>query len=152
MVACTRSGHEVIVVSGNEQAVVPVHRVVPVDATGAGDQFAAGFLYGIATGQSLATCGHMGCVAAAGVISPHGAPGETDLRGAVPERGVSSEVAGGAAPRFAPRDICEQMDGEGGVRPPQCRHVLAARAGLKTGPFRSGGAPYSSVHKYPREG
>lgn len=80
MVACTRSGHEVIVVRGDEEAVVPVHRIVPVDATGAGDQFAAGFLYGIATGQNLATCGRMGCVAAAEVISHYGARPETDLK------------------------------------------------------------------------
>jgi sugar/nucleoside kinase (ribokinase family) len=80
MVACTRSGHEVIVVRGDEEAVVPVHRIVPVDATGAGDQFAAGFLYGIATGQSLAICGRMGCVAAAEVISHYGARPETDLK------------------------------------------------------------------------
>ncbi len=80
MIACTRSGHEVIVVRGDEQAVVPVNRIVPVDATGAGDQFAAGFLYGIATGQSLATCGRMGCVAAAEVISHYGARPEADLK------------------------------------------------------------------------
>ncbi len=80
MIACTRSGHEVIICRGDEQAIVPVHRIVPVDATGAGDQFAAGFLYGIATGQSLFTCGRMGCVAAAEVISHYGARPETDLK------------------------------------------------------------------------
>lgn len=80
LVACTRSGHDVIVVRGDEQAVVPVRRVVPVDATGAGDQFAAGFLYGLATGQSLAVCGRMGCVAAAEVISHFGARPEADLK------------------------------------------------------------------------
>ena len=80
LVVCTRSGHDVIVVRGEEQAVVPVRRVVPVDATGAGDLFAAGFLYGLATGQSLATSGRMGCVAAAEVISHFGARPETDLK------------------------------------------------------------------------
>jgi sugar/nucleoside kinase (ribokinase family) len=60
--------------------VVPVNRIVPVDATGAGDLFAAGFLYGIANGQSLATCGRMGCVAAAEVISHYGARPEADLK------------------------------------------------------------------------
>ena len=80
LIACTRSGHDVIVVRGEEQAVVPVQRVVPVDATGAGDLFAAGFLYGIATGQSLAVCGRMGCVAAAEVISHYGARPEADLK------------------------------------------------------------------------
>ncbi|WP_095588426.1 adenosine kinase [Actibacterium ureilyticum] len=80
LVVCTRSGHDVVLVRGEEEAVVPVNRVVPVDATGAGDQFAAGFLYGFATGQSLATCGRMGCVAAAEVISHFGARPEADLK------------------------------------------------------------------------
>ncbi len=80
LVVCTRSGHDVIVVRGDEQAVVPVRRIVPVDATGAGDQFAAGFLYGMATGQALSVCGRMGCVAAAEVISHFGARPEADLK------------------------------------------------------------------------
>ncbi|MEY4982867.1 MAG: hypothetical protein RIR62_1133 [Pseudomonadota bacterium] len=79
-VVCTRSGDEVIVLRGDERAVVPVNRVVPVDATGAGDQFAAGFLYGLATGQTLATAGRMGCVAAAEVISHFGARPEADVK------------------------------------------------------------------------
>ncbi|MDR7123597.1 adenosine kinase [Pseudotabrizicola sp. 4114] len=80
LVVCTRSGHDVILVRGEERAVAPVKRIVPVDATGAGDQFAAGFIYGMATGQSLATSGRMGCVAAAEVISHFGARPETDLK------------------------------------------------------------------------
>jgi len=88
LIACTRSGHDVIVVRGEEQAVVPVRRVVPVDATGAGDQFAAGFLYGIATGQNLATCGRMGCVAAAEVISHYGARPEADLKALFRKEGL----------------------------------------------------------------
>ncbi|GLS85739.1 adenosine kinase [Cypionkella aquatica] len=79
LVACTRSGDEVIVIRGEERAVVPVRRVVPVDATGAGDQFAAGFLYGIATGRSLEISGRMGCVAAAEVIGHFGARPEANL-------------------------------------------------------------------------
>lgn len=79
-VVCTRSGDEVIVLRGAERVHVPVNRVVPVDATGAGDQFAAGFLYGMATGADLARAGRMGCVAAAEVISHFGARPEADLR------------------------------------------------------------------------
>ena len=88
LIACTRSGHDVIVVRGDEQAVVPVRRVIPVDATGAGDLFAAGFLYGIATGQSLAICGRMGCVAAAEVISHYGARPEADLKALFRKEGL----------------------------------------------------------------
>ena len=80
IVVCTRSGDEVILLRGEERTVVPVNRVVPVDATGAGDQFAAGFLYGLATGQSLDVSGRMGCVAAAEVISHFGARPETDVK------------------------------------------------------------------------
>lgn len=80
LVVCTRSGHDVVLVRGDEEAVVPVRRIVPVDATGAGDQFAAGFLYGMATGQSLEVCGRMGNTAAAEVISHFGARPETDLK------------------------------------------------------------------------
>ena len=79
-VVCTRSGDEVIVLRGGEKVHVPVTRVVPVDATGAGDQFAAGFLYGLVTGADLATAGRMGCVAAAEVISHFGARPEADMR------------------------------------------------------------------------
>jgi len=80
LIVCTRSGQDVVLVQGAERASVPVNEIVPVDATGAGDQFAAGFLYGYATGQSLETSGRMGCVAAAEVISHFGARPETDLK------------------------------------------------------------------------
>jgi sugar/nucleoside kinase (ribokinase family) len=88
VVVCTRSGDEVILVRGDETVTVPVHRVVPVDATGAGDQFAAGFLYGLATGKPLAVSGRMGCVAAAEVISHFGARPETDLQALFRKEGL----------------------------------------------------------------
>ena len=80
LVVCTRSGSDVLLVREGETVSVPVKKVVPVDATGAGDQFAAGFLYGYATGQPLDVAGRMGCVAAAEVISHYGARPETDLK------------------------------------------------------------------------
>ncbi len=80
LIVCTRSGADVVLIRGDERAEVPVRRVVPVDATGAGDQFAAGFLYGLATGQSLKVAGRMGCVAAAEVISHFGARPEADVK------------------------------------------------------------------------
>ena len=88
VVVCTRSGDEVILVRGDETVTVPVRRVVPVDATGAGDQFAAGFLYGLATGQPLAIAGRMGCVAAAEVISHFGARPETELKALFRKEGL----------------------------------------------------------------
>jgi sugar/nucleoside kinase (ribokinase family) len=88
LVVCTRSGDDVLLVSGDESARVPVRRIVPVDATGAGDQFAAGFLYGFVTGQSLETAGRMGCVAAAEVISHYGARPEADLKSLFRKNGL----------------------------------------------------------------
>ena len=88
LVVCTRSGHDVVLVQGDEEAVVPVNEIVPVDATGAGDQFAAGFLYGFATGQSLEVSGRMGCIAAAEVISHFGARPERDVKALFREAGL----------------------------------------------------------------
>lgn len=80
MVVCTRSSHDVVLVRGEETVTVPVNPVTPVDATGAGDQFAAGFLYGLATGAPLQAAGRMGCIAAAEVIGHYGARPERDVR------------------------------------------------------------------------
>jgi sugar/nucleoside kinase (ribokinase family) len=79
-VICTRSGEDAILIHGDERVAAPVHRVVPVDATGAGDQFAAGLIYGLAIGAPLAAAGRMGCIAAAEVIGHVGARPEQDVR------------------------------------------------------------------------
>ena len=50
-----------------------------VDTTGAGDLYASGFLYGLSRGLSLATCGRLGALAAAEVISHVGARPATPL-------------------------------------------------------------------------
>ena len=80
LVACTRSGDGVTIVADGSRTDVGVQRIVPVDATGAGDGFAAGFLYGLATGQDMQTCGRMGCTVAGEVIRHIGPRAETDLR------------------------------------------------------------------------
>ena len=54
--------------------------MTPVDATGAGDQFAAGFIYGLATGRDLGTCGRMGNLCAAEVISHVGPRPQVDMK------------------------------------------------------------------------
>jgi sugar/nucleoside kinase (ribokinase family) len=72
--ALTRGAHGSVVISGEEMHVIdaePVDRLV--DTTGAGDQYAAGFLYGLTHGHKLATCGRLGSMAAAEVISHYGA-------------------------------------------------------------------------------
>jgi sugar/nucleoside kinase (ribokinase family) len=88
IVVCTRSGDPVILISGGERVEVPVHRVVPVDATGAGDQFAAGFLYGLSTGRDMETCGRMGVIAAAEVIGHMGPRPKADVRELFAEAGL----------------------------------------------------------------
>lgn len=78
-VICTRSGDDAILIREGERVTAPVHRVVPVDATGAGDQFAAGLIYGLARGLPLQVAGRMGCIAAAEVIGHIGPRPESDL-------------------------------------------------------------------------
>ena len=68
IVVCTRSGAPVLVQQGETVIEIPVKPVTPVDATGAGDQFAAGFLFGLALGRPLDVCGAMGVIAASEVI------------------------------------------------------------------------------------
>ncbi|MEO0912138.1 MAG: adenosine kinase, partial [Pseudomonadota bacterium] len=68
LVVCTRSGEDVVLIEGDARVEVPVDTVTPVDATGAGDQFAAGFLYGLTSGQNLRDCARIGGLAAAEVI------------------------------------------------------------------------------------
>jgi sugar/nucleoside kinase (ribokinase family) len=80
MAALTRSAKGSIVLAGTEVHVIdaaPVARVV--DTTGAGDLYAAGFLYGLTQGRDPATCGRLGSVAAAEVISHVGARPEVPL-------------------------------------------------------------------------
>ena len=79
IVVCTRSGDGVTLVREGERVDVPVKKIVPVDATGAGDQFAAGFLYGLSKGRDLATCGKMGNLCAAEVISHIGPRPQKDM-------------------------------------------------------------------------
>lgn len=60
---------------------VPAEPVAKVlDTTGAGDLYAAGFLYGYTNGASLPECGRLGSIAAAEVISHVGPRPLVDLR------------------------------------------------------------------------
>ena len=51
-----------------------------VDSTGAGDLYASGFLYGLIKGLDLKTCGEIGSLAAAEVISHTGARPQASLQ------------------------------------------------------------------------
>ncbi len=87
--AITRSEKGCVVVYGSEVHVIdacPVEKVV--DTTGAGDQFAAAFLYGLTHDKSLADCGRLGCLAAAEVISHYGARPEVSLKALAKSAGL----------------------------------------------------------------
>jgi len=76
----TRGASGAVAVSADERAEVPAHHVAQViDTTGAGDLFAAGFLFGHVRGKSLAECLKMGAICAAEIISHYGARPEADL-------------------------------------------------------------------------
>jgi sugar/nucleoside kinase (ribokinase family) len=85
--ALTRGSKGSVVVAGDEVHVVdcePVSHVM--DTTGAGDAFAAGFLWGYTRGLDPARCAHAGGIASAEVISHMGARPEEDLRVLVADR------------------------------------------------------------------
>ena len=64
--ALTRSERGAVIVARDEVHVVDAHPVGEVvDTTGAGDQFAAGFLYGLTHGYHLGTAARLGALAAA---------------------------------------------------------------------------------------
>jgi sugar/nucleoside kinase (ribokinase family) len=88
IVACTRSGEPVWIWAGEQRIEVPVQTVTPVDATGAGDQFAAGFLYGLATGTTLEIAARMGVVCAREVIGHIGPRPDVDVMTMFKEAGL----------------------------------------------------------------
>lgn len=87
--ALTRSEKGCVVAHRREVHVIdaaPVARVM--DTTGAGDQYAAAFLYGLTHGKHLADCGRLGALAAAEVISHYGARPETSLKKLAKDAGL----------------------------------------------------------------
>jgi len=87
--AVTRSEKGAVVVSKEEVAAVPAFPVETVaDTTGAGDLFAAGFLYGFARDLPHETSARLGAMAAAEVISHLGARPEKKLADLAKENGL----------------------------------------------------------------
>lgn len=78
--ALTRGPRGSVIVGGDEVHVIDAQPVEAlVDTTGAGDLYAAGFLFGLSRGLDLASCGRLGSLAAAEVISHLGARPMTPL-------------------------------------------------------------------------
>jgi sugar/nucleoside kinase (ribokinase family) len=88
----TRSEEGSVIVADGETIQIAPERVAKVvDVTGAGDLYASGFLYGLTQGLPLETCGRLGSLAAAEVISHIGARPEVSLRQLAQERGLLSD-------------------------------------------------------------
>ena len=80
IVVVTRSEKGSVVITGNKTYLIPAEKVKVVDTTGAGDAYAAGFLYAYTQGKSLEVCGKLGGMVASEAISHIGARAEGDLR------------------------------------------------------------------------
>ncbi len=78
-ITCGKAGS--LIVTTDEVIEVPAEPVEHVvDTTGAGDLYAAGFLYGLTHGELLPECGRLGSIAAAEVISHVGPRPLVELR------------------------------------------------------------------------
>jgi sugar/nucleoside kinase (ribokinase family) len=90
LAAITRSEKGCLVVTREQNDAVraePIDKMV--DATGAGDLFAAGFLVGLARGADHRNCARLGALAAAEVIQHMGARPETSLKALAENAGFS---------------------------------------------------------------
>lgn len=88
LAAVTRSEKGSVILSQGERlsvAVEPVEKVV--DTTGAGDQYAAGFMFGLSHGRPLQQCGKLASLAAAEVISHYGPRPQVSLKDLAASKG-----------------------------------------------------------------
>ncbi|MFN6132277.1 MAG: adenosine kinase [Synechococcaceae cyanobacterium] len=84
--ALTRSGDGSLLLSGDASIEIPAYRLGPlVDTTGAGDLYAAGFLYGHTQGLALDQCGHLASLCAGQVVTQLGPRSQVNLRQLVAE-------------------------------------------------------------------
>jgi len=88
LAAVTRGANGSVILSPDGQIAVPAEPVEKVvDTTGAGDQYAAGFMFGLSQGRPLAECGRLASVAAAEVISHYGPRPQVSLKDLAAARG-----------------------------------------------------------------
>ena len=84
--ALTRGAHGAVILTQDEVHVIDAYPTIIEDTTGAGDLFAAGFLYGYTNGYNLADAGRIGSMCAAEVISHLGARPAISLAQLIQER------------------------------------------------------------------
>ena len=83
----TRSADGAVAVSDGTRAEVAAEPIAQVvDTTGAGDLFAAGFLFGYVRDEPIERCLRRGAIAAAEIISHYGARPEADLQKLMAEK------------------------------------------------------------------
>lgn len=75
----TRSEKGAVILADGQRIEVPAYPTTLEDATGAGDLYAAGFLYGYTQGYELEVCGKIAAICASEIISHVGARPEVDL-------------------------------------------------------------------------
>jgi sugar/nucleoside kinase (ribokinase family) len=81
LAAVTRGEAGSVILSQGERLSVKAEAVQKVvDTTGAGDQYAAGFMFGLSRGRPLQQCGQLGSLAAAEVISHYGPRPQVSLK------------------------------------------------------------------------
>lgn len=82
LAALTRSELGSLVLCGDETITIPPYSLGPlVDTTGAGDLYAAGFLFGLTRGEGLERCGHLGSLCAGSVVTQLGPRPQASLPG-----------------------------------------------------------------------
>ncbi len=87
--AITRGESGSVVYAGGAAHAIPAFPVEKVvDTTGAGDQYAAGFLLGLARGRSMDVCGRLGTLAAAEVIGHYGPRPQVSLEALAKAEGL----------------------------------------------------------------
>ncbi|TQF44192.1 carbohydrate kinase [Bradyrhizobium sp. UNPF46] len=87
----TRSEKGCMVVSSEDAVAAPAFPVDKVvDTTGAGDLFAAGFLYGLSRNLAYKQCGELGALAAAEIIQHIGARPLVSLKELAGQRGLTA--------------------------------------------------------------
>jgi len=89
LAAVTRSEKGSVILSKGQTLHIPAEPVEKiVDTTGAGDQYAAGFMYGLSQGRSLHDCGRLASLAAAEVISHYGPRPQVSLKELAATKGL----------------------------------------------------------------